>query len=623
MKTPTLFLLLLSSTLIFAQGEACRTEARIDQVENTYNLTGEGVVTVMMDRGIDYRHPDFIDEEGNTRLLYIYDLFDDTGANDSDNPFGVGTIYDSTEINAALQAGGTPIANDLFGHGTATTGIMAGNGSGASNPDQFKGVATQAKIISIVVTKDFVAPFEGNPGQAGQFDPSLLPTAFAFAQQKVEELGRPSVTLLNIGSIGDPTDGSIALCEVISDYVEAGHPFLCGVGDDGGADNHSIKQLTMGNTTEFTIQKGEAGFLRFTAWYSESDRFQLRIERPDGQIEGPFAPPAGPTDVADNSLTGISIFHRGADVEFANSSSDLRQLLIDFSGQTGTYRVTMEATQVGSPDGRVNGMLNPARYFNMNGFLNTDNPGGNINSYAGCLATLVPSDYVATSSWVDVNGVTRTRTGEGDPGELWIGSSTGPTMDGRLGIDVTAPGEIAASAYGAGSFYSNFAFNVLQNSDSNYGIQTAVSAAAPIVAGVIALMLEIDPTLTPEEIRTILRETARTDNFTGATPNSTWGYGKLDAFAAVSEVWNMVDTDEISTSEPISIYPNPAQNSFQILTSSERPLNYQLISPLGQTIMRGEYNSGDQLMLNSLAPGIYTLLLEMDGAWQVKKVVKQ
>ena len=33
----------------------------------------------MIDRGVDYRHPDFLDENGHTRLAYIYDMLDPSG----------------------------------------------------------------------------------------------------------------------------------------------------------------------------------------------------------------------------------------------------------------------------------------------------------------------------------------------------------------------------------------------------------------------------------------------------------------------------------------------------------------------------------------------------------------
>ena len=136
---------------IYAQGFACKEESKIHLVQDLYGLTGDGVITIMMDRGIDYRHPDFIDEQGKTRILYIYDLYDDSGASDPDNPYGVGTIFDQQEINNALQNGGTPLVNDIFGHGTATTGIMSGNGSGVNDSSIFGGVAPNEDIISIIV----------------------------------------------------------------------------------------------------------------------------------------------------------------------------------------------------------------------------------------------------------------------------------------------------------------------------------------------------------------------------------------------------------------------------------------------------------------------------------------
>jgi minor extracellular serine protease Vpr len=608
-----------------AQGPACRNEAKIDQVQAQYGLSGNGVLAVMMDRGIDYRHPDFIDANGKTRIAYIYDLYDNSGANDPDNPFGIGTIYDSTEINNALQAGGDPITNDWHGHGTATTGILAGNGSGVANAEQFRGVAYRAKIISIVVTKDFVPPSGNNPGQPLQFVPGLLPTAFQFAEQKIAELDMPSVTLLNIGSIQDPTDGSIPLCDIISDYVDKGNTFVCGTGDDGGKDNHMIENMVLNQTSEFILQKGEIGNLRFTAWYSEDDRFDLSIERPNGQIEGPFSPPTGPSDIQDNFVSLINIFHRGANVEFSGSDANLRQLLIDIFDDPGTYKIILEPTTV-SGDGKINAFLNPALFYNDNAFLNNDNPGGNIHSFSACPATLSPGDYVATNSWVDIDGVPRSKVGEGAPGELWIGSSVGPTMDGRLGIDLVAPGEIAASAYGEDSYYSSFSFNVLQNSQGNYGIQTAVSAAAPLVTGVIALMLEADPELTPQEIKTILQETAREDSFTGSTPNTQWGYGKLDALAAIEEVVPMVDTRDIQEDRSgLSLRPNPAGDYVEIITPGMLPSGAQVELYASNGIMVKEFFLENQkiISLEELPKGIYLLRVNSGSEIWTEKLVKK
>ena len=44
------------------------------------------------------------------------------------------------------------------------------------------------------------------------------------------------------------------------------------------------------------------------------------------------------------------------------------------------------------------------------------------------------------------------------------------------------------------------------------------------------------PTLDPETAKQILHDTARADAFTGAVPNTQWGYGKIDALAALSRL---------------------------------------------------------------------------------------
>ena len=114
----TAFISCTISVATYSQGSWIRDEAKITEAVDLYNLSGEGVIVVMIDRGIDYRHPDFIDDNGNTRIDYIFDLTDNSGAFDSDNIYGVGTIWDATEINQALANNTTPpLTNDrAFGN---------------------------------------------------------------------------------------------------------------------------------------------------------------------------------------------------------------------------------------------------------------------------------------------------------------------------------------------------------------------------------------------------------------------------------------------------------------------------------------------------------------------------
>ena len=165
-------------------------------------------------------------------------------------------------------------------------------------------------------------------------------------------------------------------------------------------------------------------------------------------------------------------------------------------------------------------------------FLNFVSP-GSIWDGATAFRNVAPNSYVIRTRWTDIHGNPRGLFGEGNVGELWTGSSVGPTADGRLGVDVSAPGDRIVTTYAPRAYWATFPHLLIEDGDGLYGMAGAVSAAAPVVTGIIALMLEVDPTLDATAVKWILQETARADSFTGQTPNPLWGYGKVDAFRAV------------------------------------------------------------------------------------------
>jgi hypothetical protein len=603
------FLLLGMSLLAQTQGDNLRAETRLDQVYQQYNLSGEGVIVAMIERGIDYQHPDFVDENGNTRIAYIYDMVDQAGANAPNNPYGIGTIYDRAAIDQALDTG-TPLATvERFGHGTACTGLAAGDGS-AMPGAPYRGAAPGATIISVKVTQDGFPAIGNIAGQSGFFNPAYLPTALQFVKDKAAALGLPVVALLNLGSIGGPTDGSSDISRAMADFDGPGQILVCGVGDDGGNDNRAADTLAQGETSELRIQKAEAGNLRFEAWYAGDDRLEVSLVLPNGTVFGPYASPATNTGADQQSGTGFTYYHRGSETDFSNADNGQRQILIDINGAPGTYLIRLTGSTINS-DGSLFASLNPSLYANDNRFLNQVFPGASINDYASAQNIIVPTDYVYDSTYVDLNGVPRDRNGQGAEGDLWAGSSAGPTLDGRLGVDIAVPGELNIGAYSPDTYYSQFSFNIIEGSNGLYGLQNAVSAAAPILTGVIALMLEVNPILNTSELRSLLHQTARSDAYTGAVPNPRWGHGKLDALAAIEATQATVGIPSAGWSQgAFSYYPNPTSERLFYRWEGHEPAQVAWLDVQGRLLTQQSIQPGGGEMEVPVAPpGLYLLRL--------------
>jgi minor extracellular serine protease Vpr len=612
------FLTLILPFLIFSQGNPAITEANIDDVCTQFNLTGDGVIFASMERGIDYTHPAYLNPDGTTRIAYLYDMINPAGATNPNNPYNIGTIFTEADINTALQAGGIPLSTDRFGHGTACIGITAGNGGGTASME-FQGVAPKAKLIVVKMVHDPFPAFGSEPGQSSFFNATYIPVALQFIHDKVTELGLPSVTLMNFGSIGGPTDGTSTISRAMGDFIAQGHVLVCGVGDDGGSDNHASGTILQGQTQEIIINKGTAGNLRFDLWYSEDDRFDITIEVPGGTQFGPYAAPFGPTYAVDQFKAAFNMYHRGSSLEFFGATSNRRELLIDFFGSNGTYKVIVNGASI-TDSGNFNASLNPSTYYNNNAFISHVVSGYSINDYTSAFNVITPGDYVVDNTWTDINGIPRSRVGEGNPNEIWAGSSSGPTYDGRQGIDFVASGEVIFAPYSPNTYYSNFAFNMVQNGNNLYGIQNAVSAAAPLACGVIALMLELDPTLTNQKIKDILKQTARQDSFTGTVPNNTWGNGKMDALAAAQEVNNLLSLEHNSLKNIINIYPNPSRDELYI--NSKNTIEKATILSIDGKIIKSISNNTNTLDVSFLNPGMYFLNIKSNNTIKTLKFIK-
>ncbi|CAM5225393.1 S8 family peptidase [Alishewanella longhuensis] len=96
-------------------------------------------------------------------------------------------------------------------------------------------------------------------------------------------------------------------------------------------------------------------------------------------------------------------------------------------------------------------------------------------------------------------------------------------------VDVAAPGGQMSSANDPNGVLSTYNSGTTTPGNDNYGYSQGTSMAAPHVAGVAALIKQAKPNATPDEIETILKNTAR--SFPASC--SGCGVGIVDANAAV------------------------------------------------------------------------------------------
>lgn len=181
-------------------------------------------------------------------------------------------------------------------------------------------------------------------------------------------------------------------------------------------------------------------------------------------------------------------------------------------------------------------------------------------------------------------------------------AGAGPT--GQALPTISAPGVFVIAA---GSRYSYFQWTdwhpdlVMRKDGYPYGAMSGTSMAAPTVAGIIAQWLQIDPTLSPGDIKRILAETAIKDEFTGSNPR--FGpNGKIDAMAGVRYLLGIGD-------EPQLVLGDMNGNGECDMDDLSLMINYLLTDDsTGMDLDAGDIDRNGQVDMDDLAHIINLLL---------------
>jgi len=219
-------------------------------------------------------------------------------------------------------------------------------------------------------------------------------------------------------------------------------------------------------------------------------------------------------------------------------------------------------------------------------------------------------------------GSYNTRDLNGTLGDLSAFSSIGPRIDDEQILDICAPGNVI------------FTTNSHNPDNSNFGGYWGVSGtsfSAPHAVGGIALLLQTDSSLTTFKLKNILRQGAEQDDFTGVTPNSLWGGGKLRILNSLQLLPQFRDKNESEILPEYFIlsqnYPNPFNQTTSINFSVPKPafVKIQIYNTKGQlvkTLHSGSLPAGNHFLTwnaATFASGLYFIKMTAGDFAHIKK----
>lgn len=272
--------------LFYSLTQGVRASCVLPVRREPFYLTGQGVITAVIDSGIDYFHPDFRNMNGSTRIL---DLWDQTltprEGEHAPYAFQRGVEFSREEIDRALRTGseaeGFRIvpSRDTSGHGTHVAGIAAGNGR-ASN-GRYQGMAPQSDLLIVKL---------GYPRENAFPRTTELMTALDYVVRKSLEYRRPTAVNISIGNTYGSHNGTSLLETYIDDMANYGRNVICvGSGNEGAARGHIQGQLRTGFSEE--VQLAVAPYetsISLQIWKNYVDDFDIALSSPSGKRVGPL-----------------------------------------------------------------------------------------------------------------------------------------------------------------------------------------------------------------------------------------------------------------------------------------------------------------------------------------------
>ncbi|WP_119864141.1 S8 family peptidase [Clostridium isatidis] len=482
-NVPTIRYIELPKNLFTTDAQSNRASCII-QARDRFDLEGEGVLIGFIDTGIDYTHPGFMNEDGTTRIDYIYDL-----------SLG-GAVYDREQINLALQSQdpfSVVPSFDQTGHGTHVAGIAC---AGGRISEQYYGVAPRSSIAMVKSTR-------------GQYALSTnIMKGLKFLVDKSKELNKPLVVNISLSTNDGAHNGKSLLEQYISTVATLERiTIVIAAGNEGDAAHHIGGELQPQQTIFLNVAGDERAIV-FNLYKPILANLSIRIITPTGLNSGDIIVREGYSegiigrDRYQIYYTGPKPFDLLGEISIAITTN--AQFLS--AGQWG-IRINLLNQYTGVFDIwlPISEGLNTRTRFLQPTVLNT----------LGIPATV--ENVIAVGSYNYITNNISSFSGRGRPAMFQL-----------IRPDLVAPGENISSLA----------------PNKSFDTKTGTSMAAPNIAGIAALMMEWgiikgnDPFLYGERLKYYLVVSANRPRTDIRYPDPSWGYGEVCLFAAIENIIN-------------------------------------------------------------------------------------
>lgn len=624
-----------SNITLPTQYRPAMTEARaisgVDDIHRGEGLEtpfrGRGVVLGVIDQGFEFRHPAFLDGEGNSRVRAVWDRSEDLDT------------QPVTEIPASGDKGG-------FGHASHVTNIAAGSETG----NHLYGVAPEAEIIMVP------SPF---------LDYEVLEDV-SWIKSIAESEGKPWVVNMSFGMTVGPHDGTGGCCSEISDLVGPGGLIAAAMGNEGEHTLHLSAEIKPDEPKYILCKGGEDGYLLVDFWADEPDgeqHFRLTpftyVNYKMNEQNADFWQSVLADDVFTGNIFEVNVKNHKQHSQYILDVAQLAQnLKTSYSAAKSIVGFKIELAEgetqprsfhawtaeghggfsTVSISGQKGNMLTPDNQYQVAEGSACIPRAVAVAAYnSNVLYTAYPSGGMYDlTRFIGPEGAISKFSNQGP----WLGSSTPKPL-------VCAPGSVIKSAVSklADGFdaHDGTMVDMITDAAGNefyYSAMQGTSMASPFVAGAMCLWLEANPTLDYDDIVDIVRQTSVVDDTfadeygqDAQGTRETWspraGYGRIDVYAGLKMALakaSVVGIERVSNSEEPFTLRKDADSWRILFNNAERAADFRIYTVDGRLVGHtnlGLVRQGDEhvLSLAGLAPGTYIVNLTAGRCNMTRRVL--